>query len=90
LTNVAPGIPIVPYMETGGTDAVYFRNAGIPAYGASGMFVNEDDVNRMHGRDERIPVRAFQRMVQYSEALLAAVGDFAPRPTDPTPGRPPR
>ncbi|MEO7521752.1 MAG: M20/M25/M40 family metallo-hydrolase, partial [Gemmatimonas sp.] len=75
LSVVTPGVPIVPYMESGGTDAGYFRNLGIPAYGVSGMFVNEADVNRMHGRDERISVRAFRRMVSYSEGLLAAAGN---------------
>lgn len=80
LAPVAPGIPIVPYMESGGTDAVYLRNAGIPAYGTSGMFVSADDENRMHGRDERISVQAFRRMVQFSEALLAAAGNYAMRP----------
>ena len=76
LAGVAPGVPVIPYMEIGATDAIYFRNAGIAVYGTGGMFVPEGDLGRMHGRDERISVRAFGLMVQYSERLLAEVGGF--------------
>lgn len=53
-----PGVPVVPLMETGATDGLYLRNAGIPTYGVSGLFFDQDDV-RAHGRDERIGVREF-------------------------------
>ena len=39
-------------MSTGATDGLYFRQAGIPIYGVSGLFGDMDDV-RAHGRDER-------------------------------------
>ncbi len=53
-----PGVPVVPMMSTGATDSKYFRLAGIPAYGVSGLFVDVDDV-RAHGRDERLGVAQF-------------------------------
>lgn len=53
-----PGVPVVPTMLTGATDGLQFRNAGIPVYGVSGLFRDIDD-NRIHGRDERIGVKAF-------------------------------
>lgn len=53
-----PGVPVVPVMSTGATDSLYFRQAGIPIYGVSGLFLDMDDV-RSHGRDERMGVAAF-------------------------------
>ncbi len=44
-----PGLPVLPVMSTGATDAVYLRNAGIPVDGVSGIFGDADDV-RAHGR----------------------------------------
>jgi acetylornithine deacetylase/succinyl-diaminopimelate desuccinylase-like protein len=55
---VYPGVPVVPIMSSGATDSKYFRLAGIPAYGVSGIFVDVDDV-RAHGRDERLGVKQF-------------------------------
>jgi acetylornithine deacetylase/succinyl-diaminopimelate desuccinylase-like protein len=53
-----PGVPVVPVMSTGATDSLYFRQAGIPIYGTSGLFGDMDDV-RSHGRDERMGVKEF-------------------------------
>ena len=53
-----PGVPVVPTMSSGATDSKYFRLAGIPAYGVSGIFMDIDDV-RAHGRDERVGVQQF-------------------------------
>ena len=33
-----PGVPIKPTMSAGYTDSRWLRNAGIPAYGVSGLF----------------------------------------------------
>ncbi len=59
-----PGLPVIPLMETGATDGVYTRVAGIPTYGVSGMFNDEDDI-RAHGRDERILVKSFYDGVDF-------------------------
>ena len=59
---VWPGVPLVPLMEPGGTDGVFFRALGIPAFGVN-HFGPDDDV-RAHGRDERIGVREFEDAVQ--------------------------
>jgi carboxypeptidase PM20D1 len=53
----APGLPIVPQMSAGATDSLYFRAAGIPSYGLSGMFMNPAD-DYAHGLNERAPVAA--------------------------------
>lgn len=64
-----PGIPIVPQMSTGGTDAVYVRNVGIPVYAVSGITKDPDDI-RAHGQDERIGIVAFERALAYWYRLV--------------------
>ena len=56
--KIWPGLPIIPEMDTGATDGIYVLMAGIPVYGVSGIFADEDD-NRYHGRDERILVKSY-------------------------------
>ena len=59
LTNeMWPGIPVIPVMSTGATDARPLRLNGIPTYGVSGLFGDMDD-SRAHGRDERMLVKSF-------------------------------
>jgi acetylornithine deacetylase/succinyl-diaminopimelate desuccinylase-like protein len=53
-----PGIPVIPVMIAGASDAVHTSAAGLPTYGVSGIAIDRDDV-RMHGRDERVRVAAF-------------------------------
>lgn len=36
-------LPIIPSMETGATDGLYLRNAGMPVYGVSGLFVDPNN-----------------------------------------------
>jgi acetylornithine deacetylase/succinyl-diaminopimelate desuccinylase-like protein len=57
-SEIWPGVPVIPTMSTGATDSRALREIGIPCYGLSGFFLDEDD-NREHGRDERIPVQSF-------------------------------
>ncbi len=73
LTNeMWPGVLVVPVMSTGATDALYLRNAGIPVYGVSGLFVDMDDV-RAHGRDERIGVESFFEGQEFLYRLVKAL-----------------
>jgi acetylornithine deacetylase/succinyl-diaminopimelate desuccinylase-like protein len=67
-----PGAPVVPSMETGATDGLYLRNAGMPVYGVSGVPLDADDI-RAHGRDERIRVAAFYAGLDYMEHLVPAL-----------------
>jgi len=54
-----PDAPIIPEMSTGASDARPFRVAGIPVYGVDGSWGVIPDDERAHGRDERLPVKAF-------------------------------
>jgi len=74
--QVFPGVPVVPTMSSGATDSKYFRLAGIPAYGVSGIFSDIDDV-RAHGRDERVGVKQFY---EGQEFLWRLVGELTASP----------
>jgi acetylornithine deacetylase/succinyl-diaminopimelate desuccinylase-like protein len=64
-----PGLPVVPVMDTGASDSIYTIRAGIPTYGVSGIFGDEDDV-RAHGRNERILVKSFDDAVDFMYDLV--------------------
>lgn len=50
-----PGVPLLPAMSTGATDAVYTGAVGIPTYGVPGLW-SDPDGNGTHGLNERIEV----------------------------------
>jgi acetylornithine deacetylase/succinyl-diaminopimelate desuccinylase-like protein len=52
-----PGVPIIPNMSAGATDAVSFDAAGIPTYGVSGIF-RDTDGGGVHGLNERVRVKS--------------------------------
>jgi acetylornithine deacetylase/succinyl-diaminopimelate desuccinylase-like protein len=64
-----PGIPVVPNLLTAGTDGRYLSAAGIPTYGAPGIFLDPDG-NGAHGVNERIRVKSVYEGRDYLHALL--------------------
>ena len=64
-----PEVVVIPTMSTGATDGLYFRNAGIPVYGVSGLFGDMEDV-RAHGRVERIAVSSFFEGLEFLDRLV--------------------
>jgi acetylornithine deacetylase/succinyl-diaminopimelate desuccinylase-like protein len=64
-----PDVPLVPTMATGFSDDRQTRNAGIPSYDLSGVWIDIDE-NRAHGRDERVGVDAFDQSVEYTYRLM--------------------
>ncbi len=67
-----PGVPVAPYQESGGTDGLHFRAAGIPTYGVGETFIKDTDVFA-HGLDERLPVQSFYDGLEYWHVLLKEV-----------------
>ncbi len=65
-----PGAAIVPDMSTGATDGLYFRARGVPVYGVEGSWIVTPGDERAHGRDERLPVRAFYQDVDHWTDLI--------------------
>ena len=68
-----PGLPITPYQESGGTDGLVYRPAGIPTYASSGMFYKESDIF-FHGLDERLSVKSFYEAVDHIHDLAIELG----------------
>ncbi len=64
-----PGATVMPVMSTGATDSRFLRNAGIPAYGHSGL-ASESSDNRAHGKDERLAVKSFFDGLEYLSRLV--------------------
>lgn len=56
VAELDPRILTVPYLSTGATDSATLRNAGIACYGILPFPLTQDDEDRMHGHDERVPV----------------------------------
>lgn len=65
-----PGAAIVPDMSTGATDGLYFRTRGVPVYGVDGAWIVTPIDERAHGRDERLPVRAFYGDIDHWTQLI--------------------
>ncbi|MDB5689345.1 MAG: peptidase [Sphingomonas bacterium] len=72
--EIWPGVPLVPHMATGATDAVTLNAAGIPTYGVSGLF-RDPDGNGVHGLNERIRVRSVMEARAYLFRLVKAYAD---------------
>ncbi len=64
-----PDVPILAYMESGGTDGMHFRRAGIPTWAVSGAFMNPDDMYA-HGLNERVPIETFYGALDHWSIIL--------------------
>ena len=64
-----PGVELIPFMASYGTDGKEFRIVGIPVYGSSGMFMDPREAFA-HGLNEKIPVEAFYKSLKYWERLI--------------------
>lgn len=67
------GVTLKPSMSSGGTDGREFRSAGIPTYGAGALALRPED-SRAHGTDERVPIAAYLKQLDYWDALLRDLG----------------
>jgi acetylornithine deacetylase/succinyl-diaminopimelate desuccinylase-like protein len=66
-----PGVPLLPLMSTGATDAVFIGGIGIPVYGAPGIMI-EKDAGGIHGLNERIRVDSLYNGRDYLFDLVKA------------------
>jgi carboxypeptidase PM20D1 len=68
-----PGVMVVPYLESGGTDGKIYRAAGIPTFASSGLFTKPSEMFA-HGLNERLPVAAFYRGLNHIHRLAIELG----------------
>ena len=69
-----PGVPVVPILQAGGTDAKPLIAVGIPTYGVSGIFY-EPDLGHIHGLNERIGVQSLMEGREFSYRLVKIYAD---------------
>ncbi len=72
-----PGVPVIPTMSTGYTDSRWLRNAGIPAYGVSGLF-SDPGRNGVHGLNEQIGVKELYAGREFLYRLVKALAAKRP------------
>jgi acetylornithine deacetylase/succinyl-diaminopimelate desuccinylase-like protein len=68
------GAPVLPYQSPWATDSSQLRLHNVQAYGLWPFPVTDEDLKRMHGDDERLPVASFNKGI---DVLLHIVSDFA-------------
>jgi len=71
--SLDPAIAVVPYLSTGATDSARLRVWGIQAYGLLPFPMRQDDEDRMHGNNERIPLEAFGWGIRFVYEIAARV-----------------
>lgn len=73
LVDVDPGLAVVPYLSTGATDSARLRRMGIKAYGLLPFPLAEDDEQRMHAADERVPVPALEYAIRVVYGIVRRI-----------------
>ncbi len=78
ITRVAgkefPNAPVLPFQSSGATDSAQLRLHNVQAYGLLPFPLTDEDIRRMHGEDERIPLASFTKGV---DVLARIVAEFA-------------
>jgi acetylornithine deacetylase/succinyl-diaminopimelate desuccinylase-like protein len=74
VTQEFGGAPALPFQSTWLTDSAQLRLHNVQAYGLVPFPLAQEDLRRMHGDDERIPLAAFDKGV---EVLAKIVTEFA-------------
>ena len=64
-----PGVPVIPEMSTGASDATQLGRIGIPTYGVPGLW-NEPETAGTHGLNERISANSLYRGRDYLFDLI--------------------
>ncbi len=68
-----PGVRVTPALFEAGTDAVPWRERGIPVYGVYPYPISRADLERMHGNDERVPISGLEQGTEWITRVLADV-----------------
>jgi acetylornithine deacetylase/succinyl-diaminopimelate desuccinylase-like protein len=68
------GAPTLPFQSTWATDSAQLRLHNVQAYGLVPFPLADEDLKRMHGDDERIPLAAFAKGV---DVMVKIVAEFA-------------
>jgi len=65
-----PGAAVVPMMSTWATDSAQLRLRSVQALGIIPFPLTQEELARMHSDDERIPIDAFRRGVEFEYRIV--------------------
>jgi hypothetical protein len=68
-----PGVTVAPYLESGATDGLVYRLAGIPTWASSGAFIKPDEMFA-DGLIERLPTASFYEAIEHIHDLAVDLG----------------
>jgi acetylornithine deacetylase/succinyl-diaminopimelate desuccinylase-like protein len=75
LRRRAPGVVVAPMILVAFTDNWVFRRCGLHGYGFSPFVIDESELQRIHGNDERISLENLREGVRvYAEMLRDVAG----------------
>lgn len=69
-----PDLSVVPYLGTGATDSARMRRSGVETYGVLPFPMDQEDEERMHGHDERVPLASLEFGTKLLYGALLRVG----------------
>jgi acetylornithine deacetylase/succinyl-diaminopimelate desuccinylase-like protein len=72
--EIDPGALVVPRVIAGFTDAHYFRELGIVAYGFMPRWLPPSETRGIHGPNERVSIENLERGIEATAKILEAIG----------------
>jgi acetylornithine deacetylase/succinyl-diaminopimelate desuccinylase-like protein len=69
-----PEAEVTPWLFQAGTDAFAWRSRGVPVYGIYPYPIDDEDLSRMHGNDERVSI---QSLAQGTELIYRTLVEVA-------------
>ena len=70
----SPVVPVVPMVVGWFTDSHWFRELGITSYGFMAIEMDGEHLSTVHGKNERIPLKALSNGVRRMHKLLLTLG----------------
>ncbi|CAN5723608.1 M20 family peptidase [soil metagenome] len=73
IRQLVPGAIVTPYLVLGATDARHFSGLSGNIYRFLPIRMNSDDLERMHGTDERVAVDDYEQAIRFYILLVRAL-----------------
>lgn len=70
IKTIDPNIAIAPYLVLGATDSRYFKAVTENIYRFVPMYLTEEDLQRMHGNDERITIDSIKTALKFYTIMI--------------------
>lgn len=70
IADVFPGLPVIPYVMTGGTDAAYYQRICDACIRFSPVYYSAEQMDSMHGLNENIDTCSLPGAVDFYKALI--------------------